>query len=343
MSGRDDRLAESRAKILPPFRLDDSMRFYCPQENVDSFRHLRVHAWLDFMRSEYEPALPGRPAILLLLPCTKTKPYPASLEHRRINASLLADGFGSLGDSVLPELGASLPPDEDPRVLDPGPLVREGVVVHRMVVSEPLALVPYEYVYVWRGEPSPATAYDDPGLFEHRGTSVCPWRRDCTAQPAAQPGRYRWGDAERASYVEAHNYLSATIAEVLGRIRMHYDRIIAWVSPGLTHRSFMFARQDRPHSNLPAARRIGDEMRPLIGVNDLVPGLVDVHPTKEEVERALDTLTQRLAASGGARSARGVRAYFARGGGGATPLALPELQAALFRLVNEVPTKTPVG
>ena len=58
-------------------------------------------------------------------------------------------------------------------LLDTSPLVRGQTVVHRVVVSEPMGLVPYEFVYYWKGRYSPATSYDDPGLFESRGTSVC--------------------------------------------------------------------------------------------------------------------------------------------------------------------------
>ena len=46
------------------------------------------------------------------------------------------------------------------------------------LISEPLALVPYEHIANYEGRPSPACAYDDPGLFENRGNAVSPWRSD---------------------------------------------------------------------------------------------------------------------------------------------------------------------
>ncbi len=62
------------------------------------------------------------------------------------------------------------------------PLINDrGTVLHRMVISEPMAIVPYEHIAEFRGKASPAVAYDDPGLFENRGNAVSPWRPDSTA------------------------------------------------------------------------------------------------------------------------------------------------------------------
>ena len=165
-----------------------------------------------FVANEWTPApVDAGDRLALLLPCTKYRPYPTSREHRAINAALLAAGWepvGSVGegerqraggwgsdDSAPDALRAVLDPGEDPAMLHAGPLRRGATMLDRLVVCEPLALVPYEHVYFWRGEQSPAASYDDPGLFESRGTSVSPERDDCTAQRCAD-GSWRWGPAE---------------------------------------------------------------------------------------------------------------------------------------------------
>jgi len=332
---KDDRLEESRAKILPPFRLDPSLRFYSPQENVEALDHPVIRRFHRFVSQGYEPSLPSGPAIALLLPCTKTKPYPFSLEHRRINRALLDAGFGPLAsrdEALWPpaEMRRFLRPEDPWEAVYVGPLRRDRLVLHRFVLSEPMGLVPYEVVYRWRGRPSPASAYDDPGLFEHRGTSVSPWRPDCTAIPGPD-GRWRWGDGERAAYVEAHNRLSALVAEELDRLAPRYRRIVAWVAPGLTHRSFLLGRAERAREGVPSRRRTKDGMLELLGVHDHHPGLVDVHPTRAELQEARRRLARRL---GTRPDDPRVRALFARGEGGGTPLTLPELLETLARLVS---------
>ena len=333
---RDDRLAESRAKIVPPFRLDDSMRFYSPQDNLDALEHPRVRPFYEFVRDEYVPDLPPGRHVALLIPCTKTKPYPLSIEHRRINGALLGAGFrpvAGVTDTAPPtEFLARLDADEDPAVLTVSPLVQDGTVVHRYVVSEPMGLVPYEFVYRWRGEQSPSSAYDDPGLFEHRGTAVSPWRADCTGTQAPD-GSWRWGPAEKAAYVEVHNRLTEIMAAELARLRPEYARMFAWVAPGLTHRSFTLAAADRSAEGVPGTRVVDGRRLKLVSVNDRVPGVVDVHPTRREADEALGRLLARLRKDDPSATRRAAQALYARGGGGATPLALPEMLDVLLELL----------
>jgi hypothetical protein len=333
---RDGRLAESRAKIVPPFRLDDSMRFYSPQDNLDALEHPRVRPFYEFVRDEYVPDLPPGRHVALLIPCTKTKPYPLSIEHRRINGALLGAGFRPMAGITDAEPPAAflarLDPDEDAAVLTASPLVREGTVVHRYVVSEPMGLVPYEFVYRWRGEQSPASSYDDPGLFEHRGTAVSPWRADHTGTRAPD-GSWRWGPAEKTAYVEVHNRLTEIMAAELARLRSEYARIIAWVAPGLTHRSFTLAAADRSAEGVAGTRVVDGRRLKLVSVNDRLPGVVDVHPTRREADGALDQLLARLRKDDPTTTRRAAQAVYARGGGGATPLALPEMLDVLVGLL----------
>src|ERR1700681_270163 len=159
-TNRKLRILESRKKICPPAKLDDELCFYSPQENVEALKHPRVRRWLQFVSRKYAPKVDKKlHTILLLLPCTKTKPYLLSPEHLHINASLVAAGFRPLkGETLADNFSAYLPRGYSPEVLSLAPLRRGNVVVHRAVMSEPLAFVPYEYVFSFRNQPSPACA-----------------------------------------------------------------------------------------------------------------------------------------------------------------------------------------
>ena len=174
---QDARWSESARKIRPPFELDPSLRFYSPQANVDAMSHPEVAAFHEYIKDRWEP--PSTPAgshrVALLIPCTKLKPYSTSREHRAINGALLAAGWKPDGVSTAPDaLVDYLEEGEDPELLHDGPLRKGDVYLDRFVLSEPMAMVPYPHIYYWRGRRSPAAAYDDPGLFEARGTSVSP-------------------------------------------------------------------------------------------------------------------------------------------------------------------------
>ncbi|WP_293787838.1 hypothetical protein [uncultured Aeromicrobium sp.] len=307
------------------------MRFYSPQANLDALDHPRVAAWLDFVTTEWEPTpVPGAVGrIGLLLPCTKYKPYVTSREHRAVNAALLAAGWRPVAASTTPDaLLSVLDDDEDPAVLNVSPLQRDGVVLDRFVISEPLALVPYEEMMVHRGAQSPATSYDDPGLFENRGTSVSPERDDCTAVQRSN-GTWSWGPAERQAYAEMHNAMAARIATALTRLKPHYRSMTAWVSPGLTHRSFLADSTFRVSDGLHLARRgTHGEIR-LQGALDDDPGLVTILPNHAQVDRAKSDLRRRLDREGRNAQPDSARAIYARGDGHDTPLGLPELTTQL--------------
>jgi hypothetical protein len=54
-----------------------------------------------------------------------------------------------------------------------------------------------------------------------------------------------------------HNRLAALMAAVLVRWRRRYAALLAYVAPGLTHRSFLGDTAERRAAGLPAARRAG--------------------------------------------------------------------------------------
>jgi hypothetical protein len=320
----NDRLADSQQKIRVPYKLDPSLCIYSPQSNLDSLRHPKVKAWQKFLADEWEPDDTGEKRVALIVPCTKYKPYNTSREHRAINSALLAAGWLPEGDwPSPPELVDLLESGEDPDLLHIGPLRRGSVILDRIVMSEPLAMVPYQFIYEWRGKQSPATSYDDPGLFEGRGTSVSPERDDFSAVDAGN-GKWRWGPNERSAYVEMHNALVDVIAETLRRVGDRYSAIGAWVSPGLTHRSFLADSALRKAEGIPEKKRGRDGVARLRGVLDQLPGAVTVMPTMQQLDAAKVDLAARLRSEGRSASAGTVRAVYARGDGNDTPLGLPE-------------------
>lgn len=327
------RISESKQKILPPFQLDESLCLYSPQDNIDSLKHRRVSHWLNFVTERYAPRLPKAPVrILLLMPCTKTKPYPFSTEHKRINQRLHDIGFRPVGRHPLPkELMDRLEPEYTPEVLDLSPLGnRKGVVIHRVVISEPLAFVPYEHIATYEGRRSPSAAYDDPGLFENRGNAVSPWRSDFTATRISDT-RWKWGKSELKAYVQMHNVMAEKLAEAIKNTARYYTHRIAWVAPGLTHRSFVLGRGERAAHNVRATRMAGDEKLAFVGANDRLPDQLKIQclPKLEDCQNAIARLAKRLN-----KPKSRVGGIYSRGGGDATPLALPELLDVLVRHIR---------
>jgi hypothetical protein len=330
---RAQRVTESARKIKAPFALDESLCLYSPQDNVDSLKHPRIADWIKYVTEDYAPALPkGERRILLLMPCTKTKPYPFSSEHKLINQRLLDEGFKPVARDYLPqELQAQLEGDYSQEVLNLAPMANtRGTVIHKAVISEPMAYVPYERIAAYEGKPSPATAYDDPGLFEKRGNAVSPWRDDSTAIRISET-RWKWGAEELRHYVMMHNAMAETLAAVLRRIGPLYTDRIAWVAPGLTHRSFVLAKDERAANKVPASRKAGHERLPLVGANDLLPEDLKIEclPTSAHCKQAIQRLAKRL----GTDPSR-VGGTYSRGGADATPLALPELLDVLVERIG---------
>jgi hypothetical protein len=336
VDNRARRVLESALKIESPFQLDETLCLYSPQDNVDSLKHPRIAEWLDFIQNDYEPRLPdGKRRVLLFMPCTRTKPYPFSTEHMAINQRLLDEGYRPSDRLYLPqELMARLEPPFSPEVLNLSPLVDgRGTVVHRMVISEPMAVVPYEHIVAYRGKPSPAVAYDDPGLFENRGNAVSPWRADSTAVRLSAT-RWKWGDEERRQYVAMHNEMARIVARVVSRIGRSYTDIVSWVAPGLTHRSFVLARAERAMHHVATSKKAGARRIELIGANDhlAADGRIACLPLPDDCNKAIQRLSRRLKID-----IPRATAIYARGGVNATPLALPELLDVLVKRLADNP------
>lgn len=323
---REERVRLSSGNPIPPYTTDPALTFYCPQENVAAFDEPRIRALWDEMRLNYAPPALADAATtsLLLLPCTKIKPYLLSDEHRHVNRYLIETlGFAPVGESDAPaDIYAALPAGFPPEVLHNGLLRKGDRLIHRMVISEPMGIVPYEYVYHWRDTLSIVSRYDDPGLFEHRGTAGCPWRADSTVTPL-ENNRYRWGLNEYAAYTEAHNRLTEQMTAVLRRLRPFYRSIFAYVAPEITHRSFINDAVAKAEEGMKT--RITPDQAPLSGVNDHQPGLVRVIPDSA----AMKQLQADIQQNNPTLSAQAVQKLFTLAGGEAAALILPETLAVL--------------
>jgi hypothetical protein len=271
---RDELVARAHHKPVAPFFLDERLTWFCPQENLEALDLEVVRAAHAEQLEQAAAPRTGEPAVLLLLPCQATKPYPLSSEHQAVNRALLATGWAPEGRGDWPaELAAHV---DDVRLLANTPLRRGGWRLDRATISEPFGAVPYADVYAWHGVPSPFSRYDDPGLFEHRGIEPT-WRADCTAHGG------RWGDRERAAFVAVHERLVDHLTAVLTAAAPRYAAILAYVAPGLTHRSFLGDDAERRAVGLPRARTVDGRQAHLYGVGDLAPGLVRLVPDGEEL------------------------------------------------------------
>ena len=335
---RENRFHESAIKIREPFKIDPSLCIYSPQENVESLNHPKIKNWQQFIQNKWTPSsIPkGTKRLALIIPCTKYKPYITSREHKAINSALLRDGWKPIGKSEAPnEFEKLIEKGDDPEIFHEGYLKKNNLILERIVISEPLGIVPYEFIYFWNGKQSPATSYDDPGLFESRGTSVSPYRPDSTATEI-KGGKWKWGNAERNSYVEMHNHLVGIIASSLKRVSHHYHEIVAWVSPGLTHRSFLASNRIKLEEGISSSRKIQGGRKKLNGVLDIESEILKIMPTLEQLKLAQQHLEKRLRKEGRNSSPESVRSIYARGDGNDTPLGLKETLEYLLTWLNKI-------
>ncbi len=263
----------ARGKPTPPYTLDEQLTFFCPQENLEALSLPIVREFHEWVTSDHIPVEGDEPKILLLLPCEKEKPYSLSPEHRAVSLALAGAEFKPTDRGDWPEELKGLGSLAE---LSNAPLSDGRLRVDRAVISEPFGIVPYEAIYKWRGMPTPCARYDDPGLFEHRGIGAI-WRSDCTSTVNSS-GSYSWGDSERRAYVEVHNRLADLIRKVLERLAEEYEAILAYVGHTLTHRTFLADDAQRRDAGIPRQRRFDGRNGRLVGVNDLVPGLVELIP-----------------------------------------------------------------
>lgn len=322
----------SKEKMVFPYELEENLTLYCPQENLEAVDLPLIKNHLYYMLNDYIPPISGSGTILLLLPCTKAKPYTISAEHKYINRFLFEEGFEPVSDASYPQELKEIMGEQEEHLLNNGILKRNNTYIHRMVISDlPTVLVPYEYIYYYRDDFSIFSRYDDPGLFEHRGNTVCVWREDCSGVKVGK--KYRWGPLEKAAYVRVHNIHAEAMAGVLSKLKGYYDHMLAYVTPKMTHRSFLADTSEKKEVGLPVFRNTVNGREHFIGVNDLHPSLVKIIPSQEELHLILDNLRKRLGFA--AKDLAKAKAYFATGGGIATGLILPESLSVLANYLHD--------
>jgi len=323
---REVMLQLSKGKMVFPYELEESLTLYCPQENIEAIDLPLITDHLQHMLNDYVPPISGPGTILLLLPCTKAKPYTISAEHKYINRFLFEEGFEPVDDAIYPQELKEQIGDQEMHLLNNSILKRKNIYIHRMVVSDlPTVLVPYEYIYYYQDDLSVFSRYDDPGLFEHRGNTVCVWREDCSGIKRGK--KYRWGPLEKSAYVKVHNIHAEAMAGVLSKLSTQYEKIIAYVTPKMTHRSFLADVSEKKEVGLPLFRITVNGREHFVGVNDLHPSLVKIIPSWKELSLITDNLRNRLGFA--TQDLTKVKTYFATGGGIATGLVLPETLSVL--------------
>jgi hypothetical protein len=104
--------------------------------------------------------------------------------------------------------------------------------------------------------------------------------------------------------------------------------VISWVAPGLTHRSFVLARDERAFHHVSTSRKVGAKRLELIGANDHLSAerRIACLPVPDDCKTAIARLSHRLKID-----IPRATAIYARGGANATPLALPELLDVLMK------------
>ncbi len=132
-----------------------------------------------------------------------------------------------------------------------------------------------------------------------------------------------------------HNEMARILANVVARIGDHYDDVISWVAPGLTHRSFVLARDERAFHHVSTSRKVGARRIELIGANDHPrDGTADCLsfqcPTTARTPLRVSVVASRSTFPVQRRSMRAA-------GANATPLALPELLDVLVRRLAHNP------
>jgi hypothetical protein len=131
-----------------------------------------------------------------------------------------------------------------------------------------------------------------------------------------------------------HNEMARILAKVVARIGRNYNDVISWVAPGLTHRSFVLARDERTFHHVPTSRKVGARRIELIGANDHLQTeqRIACLPVPDDCKDAIARLSRRLKID-----IPRATAIYARGGANATPLALPELLDVLVRRLAQNP------
>ncbi len=237
---REHLVTLAHAKPVPPYTLDEQLTFFCPQENLEALGPAgRAVLPGTGCSPSTSPSTAPSPAVLLL-PCQAVKPYTLSPEHRAVNAALAGAGY-------LPE-GARRLAGGARRAARCGPALQRAAARKRLPHRPGRALRAVRRRAL-RGDlplarralaPAPATTI--------RGCSSTAGWAAPGAPTRRAPGAAAHGTGatnERVAFAATHNRLSDLMARELTRLAPHYAAIVAYIAPGLTHRSFLSGARER--------------------------------------------------------------------------------------------------
>ena len=136
--------------------------------------------------------------------------------------------------------------------------------------------------------------------------------------------------------MDAHDAMVRVQTAVLRRVAGAYDHVLAWVSPYLTHRSFLLDAAQRAAEGAAVAHVGASGPRAVSGVNDALPGTVEILPASASFDRARAALGERLRAEGRPAGPGDLAQAWETGDGHDTPLGLPEMLPELLARLDDI-------
>jgi len=103
MNCREKLVEIAKTKPVFPYTLDEELTFFCPQENAEALHNPKILELHDEVKNSFVPDVVKGRTTLIILPCTKIKPYSLSNEHLTVNSFLWSKGFRPTGKGDCPE------------------------------------------------------------------------------------------------------------------------------------------------------------------------------------------------------------------------------------------------
>lgn len=196
---------KSREQCGP--QLKDELTAYSPQEGLELLDHADVQKfWKRVLKLEVPKEAVG--GCLILLPCSRRKPYHKSVQHTELRQSFQQDGFVFTERGVFRKEG-------------------EGRFFP-VVISEPMGAAPYDVVL--RKE-YPICHYDCPAFFDYssgRGWQVTPYRSDNTARDPKGNG-FLLGENEKRALEEGLRRIARQVSRWLEKNLFSFDKVVGLV------------------------------------------------------------------------------------------------------------------
>ena len=182
-------------------QLNPKLTAYSPQEGLELIQHEDVQAyWRKALNTD--PPDEAENSIILFLPCSRNKPYIISNQHKELRRSFSKHGYELSRNGVYINS-------------------RDGESFYPVVVSEPMGVVPYQFVI---NDVYPVSHYDCPGFFDYpvnRGWQVTPYREDNTAHDPKRSG-FKLGPNEKRAQEIGLRLLGEQVAKWVQKYRSYF-------------------------------------------------------------------------------------------------------------------------